>query len=132
MAKKKYYQGVGRRKTAVAIVRLFPEQEPEFLINEKNLEQYFPTGKMKDTAKSALKKVSRVSAFKVSVLARGGGLNAQAEAIRHGSARALLEFNPDFKEKLTQDNLLTRDPRMKERKKYGLKGARRAPQWQKR
>jgi len=83
-------------------------------------------------AASSLKKMKCLDQFKTQVLVKGGGISAQAEAVRHGTARALVLFNPDFKKRLKKAGYLTRDPRMRERKKFGLKRARRAPQWQKR
>ena len=140
----KYYQAEGRRKTAVARIRLFTSkvksQKGElgrslaqvFSVNEKNLEQYFPTSELRQIAQSSLEKMKCLDKFRVSIRVRGGGLKAQAEAIRHGIARALVLFNPDFRKRLKAAGFLTRDPRMRERKKFGLKRARRAPQWQKR
>jgi small subunit ribosomal protein S9 len=140
----KYYQAEGKRKTAVARIRLFTSKvksqkeelgrslEQVFLVNEKALEQYFPTPELRQIAQSSLEKMKCLDKFKVSIRVRGGGLKAQAEAIRHGIARALVLFNPDFRKRLKTAGFLTRDPRMRERKKFGLKRARRAPQWQKR
>lgn len=143
----RYFEGLGRRKTAVARVRLFSRRGTEektpkqslrdttgqaFLVNEKPLEKYFPTLELKETVLSSLKKTDCLEQFKVSVKVKGGGPNAQAEAVRYGIARALVLFNPDFRKKLKKTGFLTRDPRMRERKKFGLKRARRAPQWQKR
>ncbi len=128
----RYFEASGRRKTAVARVRLFTEGEKAFVINGKPLDVYFPTLELRQTAKSALEKVNCLDKFSISVLVKGGGFNAQAEAVRHGIARALVLFNPDFRKQLKRVGFLTRDPRMRERKKFGLKRARRAPQWSKR
>lgn len=136
----KYYQAEGRRKTATARIRLFtsklksPEEsfQQMFLVNEKPLEQYFPIFELQQIAKSSLEKMKCLDKFKVSVRVQGGGLHSQAEAIRHGTARALVLFNLDFRKRLKTAGFLTRDPRMRERKKFGLKRARRAPQWSKR
>lgn len=128
----RYFEASGRRKTAVARVRLFTEGEKTFVINGKPLEVYFPTFELRQTAKAALEKVDCLDKFRISVLVKGGGFNAQAEAVRHGIARALVLFNPDFRKRLKRVGFLTRDPRMRERKKFGLKRARKAPQWQKR
>jgi small subunit ribosomal protein S9 len=130
--KERYFEGLGRRKTALARVRLFTKGEKTFIINGKPLNTYFPTFELRRTAKAALEKVGFLDKFRVLVLVKGGGLSAQAEAVRHGTARALLLFNPDFRKPLKRAGFLTRDPRMRERKKFGLKRARRAPQWQKR
>lgn len=128
----KYYEAVGRRKTAVARVRMWTKGEKEFIVNEKSLVQYFPTLELQQIAMSSLEKMKCKDKFRVVAKVRGGGLSAQAEAIRHGTARALVLFNPDFRKRLRRVGYLTRDPRMRERKKFGLKRARRAPQWQKR
>jgi len=136
----KYYQTEGRRKTAVARIRLFTSKitssgegaQLAFLVNEKPLEQYFPALELQQTAKSSLEKMKCLDKFKISVKVQGGGLRAQAEAVRHGTARALVLFNPEFRKRLKTAGFLTRDSRMRERKKFGLKRARRAPQWSKR
>jgi len=128
----RYFEAVGRRKTATARVRLFTQGEKVFLINERPLEVYFPLTEFQNKAKDPLLRMKCQDKFKVSVLVRGGGFNAQSEAVRHGIAKALVIFNPDFRKRLKKAGFLTRDPRMRERKKFGLKRARRAPQWQKR
>ncbi|KPJ71436.1 30S ribosomal protein S9 [Parcubacteria bacterium DG_74_3] len=128
----RYFEAVGRRKTAKARVRLFTRGEKKFLINEKPLEVYFPLTTLREKAQSPLEIMKCQDKFQVSVLVRGGGFNAQSEAIRHGLAQALVEFNPEFRKRLKKTGFLTRDPRMRERKKPGLKRARRAPQWHKR
>ena len=136
----KYYQAEGKRKTAVARIRLFtsktssPEENIQqiFSVNDKTLEHYFPIFELQQIAKSSLERMKCLGKFRVSVKAKGGGLRAQAEAIRHGIARALVLFNPEFRKRLKTAGFLTRDPRMRERKKFGLKRARRAPQWSKR
>jgi small subunit ribosomal protein S9 len=129
---KQYWQGVGRRKTAVAVVKIFKEKGGTFLINEKPLEKYFPLFELQKTAKAPLELLKLENKFKVLALAKGGGLVAQSEAIRLGLARALVAFKEEFRKKLKKAGFLRRDPRAKERKKPGLKRARRAPQWQKR
>jgi small subunit ribosomal protein S9 len=136
----KYYQGVGRRKTAVARVRIFsqiPSLKKEdlkenFLVNGKPLKEYFPTFVFQKIVLSPLEILNLLERFRILARVEGGGLRAQAEAIRHGLAKALVVFNPAFQKRLKKAGYLTRDPRMKERKKFGLKRARRAPQWQKR
>ena len=128
----KYFEAVGRRKTAIARVRLFTKGEKSFFINDKNLESYFPSAELQNATKSPLEKMNCLDKFRISAKVKGGGPHAQAEAIRLGIARALVSFNPDFRKRLKRTGYLTRDPRMKERKKFGLKRARRAPQWQKR
>jgi small subunit ribosomal protein S9 len=128
----RYFEAVGRRKTAAARVRLFTRGEKEFLVNDKPYQLYFPTLDLQKIATESLEKMNCLDRFRISVKARGGGLHAQAEAVRHGIARALVKFNPNFRKRLKKAGFLTRDPRMRERKKFGLKRARRAPQWQKR
>lgn len=128
----RYWEGLGRRKTAVARVRLFTRGDKGMWVNGKPVGAYFPTNEMRQIAEDALKKMKAQERFRVTVKANGGGLHAQAEAVRHGTARALTKFNPDFRKRLKRAGFLTRDPRMVERKKFGLKKARRAPQWAKR
>ncbi len=127
-----YWEAVGRRKTAVARVRLFTRGEKSMAVNVKPLAEYFRYPRLQHIASEAVDIMKSTDRFRVSAHVSGGGLHAQAEAIRHGTARALVLFNPDFRKRLKRAGFLTRDPRMKERKKFGLKGARRAPQWAKR
>lgn len=128
----KYFKGIGRRKTATAQIRLFPRGGKTILVNEKPLEKYFPLFELQQIVLAPLNKMSCLDRFRVLVKVRGGGINSQAEAVRHGIAKALVLFDPDFRKKLKKAGFLTRDPRMRERKKFGLKRARRAPQWAKR
>lgn len=128
---KVYYEGVGSRKTATAIVRIYTRNK-EVLINGKDYKIYFPFKKLQAMVESSFEKMKCPGKFGLSALVRGGGLTAQAEAVRMGIARAMCVFNPDFKKRLRRAGFLTRDARMVERKKYGLKKARRAPQWSKR
>jgi small subunit ribosomal protein S9 len=135
--KDKYYEAVGRRKNAVARVRLFTcrpfeDEKGKVVINEKTYTQFFPTLQLQEIVIGPLQKMKSLNRFKAMVKVRGGGINGQAEAVRHGLARALVKFNPDFSKKLKRAGYLTRDSRKKERKKPGLKKARRAPQWSKR
>lgn len=128
----KYFEAVGRRKTATARVRLFATGEKTFSVNGKSLDAYFPAFELQQIAKDALVKMNCLDSFKISAIVSGGGLRAQAEALRHGISRALILFNSDFRKTLKKAGFLMRDPRMRERKKFGLKRARRAPQWSKR
>ncbi len=128
----RYFEAIGRRKTAVARVRLWTQGEKVFLVNGKPYREYFPTLELRQIAVGSFEKMKCFDKFKTLVKARGGGFHAQAEAVRHGIARALVKFNPDFKKRLKKAGFLTRDSRMKERRKFGLKKARRAPQWSKR
>ena len=132
VAETKYYEAVGRRKRAVARIRIFTKGKRGFLINNKPLKAYFPTHEFQKTATASLEKMKCLDKFNISVVVRGGGLNAQSEAVRHGIARALMLFNPDFRKRLKKAGFLKRDSRMRERKKPGLKRARRAKQWKKR
>lgn len=127
-----YFEAVGKRKTAVARVRLFTKGDKTILINDKDYKEYFSSLELKQIVDEALEKMKAFDKFKIIVRVKGGGVHAQAEAVRHGIARALIKFNPDFRKRLRQLGYLTRDPRMRERKKFGLKRARRAPQWSKR
>ena len=134
---KKYFEAVGRRKTSIARVRLFScspfeGDQGQITINEKPYTKYFPTLDLQNTIEAALKKMKSLNRFIVTIRVRGGGIRGQAEAIRHGISRALVKFNLDFRKKLKRAGFLRRDPRMVERKKPGLKKARRAPQWKKR
>ena len=128
----KYYEAVGRRKRAIARVRLFTKGERAFLVNGKPYEEYFPIVQIQQIADGAIKKMKVLDKFSISALVTGGGISGQAEAVRHGTARALVKFNPDFRKRLKRAGFLRRDPRKKERRKFGLKKARRAPQWSKR
>ena len=128
----RYFEAVGRRKTAIARVRLFTKGEKEILVNEKPYKEYFPELELQQIVTASLEKMKVLDKFRVIVKVKGGGFHSQAEAIRHGIARALLLFNPDFRKRLKKAGYLTRDARMRERKKFGLKRARRAPQWSKR
>ncbi|MBU2539898.1 30S ribosomal protein S9 [Patescibacteria group bacterium] len=128
----RYYEAIGRRKTAVARVRLYTRGDKEFIINNKPYQQYFLHPGTQETATASLKKMKCLDRFRIIVRVKGGGLNAQADAVRHGTARVLVDFNANFRKRLRKAGYLTRDPRMRERKKFGLRRARRAPQWAKR
>lgn len=128
----RYFEAVGRRKTAVARIRLFTKGDKEFLVNNKPYKEYFPIAEDQEKAISSMEKMKCFGKFRVTVIVRGGGRSAQAEAVRHGTARVLVDFNNNFKKRLRKVGYLTRDPRMRERKKFGLKRARKSPQWAKR
>ena len=128
----RYFEAVGRRKTAVARVRLFTRGEKQFLINKKPYQDYFTIEEDRQTAVASLIKMKCLDKFKITTIVKGGGRSSQAEAIRHGTARVLVSFNNNFKKRLRKVGYLTRAPRMRERKKFGLKRARKAPQWAKR
>ena len=126
-----YYYGTGRRKTAVAQVRLLPGNGT-VIINGKSLEEAFPRLAWQADVLQPLQVTGNLEKFNISVHVHGGGVSGQAGAVRHGIARALLKLDEGLRGLLRQHGLLTRDPRMKERKKYGLKRARKAPQYTKR
>lgn len=130
MANAKYY-GTGRRKSSVARVYLVPGTG-KVTINKRDMEEYFGLETLKVIVRQPLAATETADKFDVLVNVRGGGYTGQAGAIRHGIARALLNVDADYRPILKSAGYLTRDPRMKERKKYGLKAARRAPQFSKR
>ena len=122
---------VGRRKKAIARVRLIPG-EGKILINKRDLDSYFGYETLKTVVRQPLELTETVGAFDIVCTVQGGGVTGQAGAIRHGLSRALLQASDEYRPLLKKAGFLTRDPRMKERKKYGLKKARRAPQFSKR
>ena len=130
--KKVQYWGTGRRKKAVARVRLIPAGDGTITINKKSLDEYFGLDTLKFIVRQPLVLTETDAKYDVMVNVCGGGYTGQAGAIRHGIARALLEAEPESRAELKKAGFLTRDSRMKERKKYGLKKARRAPQFSKR
>ena len=131
-SKKPYLYGTGRRKSSVARVHLFPNGTGAITINGRDIDDYFGLETLKLIVRQPLVATNQVGKVDVVATVSGGGVTGQAGAIRHGIARALLEVNPEYRPVLKQAGFLTRDPRMKERKKYGLKAARRAPQFSKR
>lgn len=127
-----YIYAVGKRKSAVAQVKLFKNGKGNILINGKDYKEYFPVFQLQEIVSAAVKSVGQSDKLDFQAKVRGGGKIGQAESIRHGMARTLIQLNPNFKRNLRKAGYITRDSRVKERKKPGLKGARRAPQWQKR
>lgn len=127
-----YIRTIGRRKTSSARVRIYPKSKGEITINNKKLSDFFPYTEHANKVLAPFKETSTEGKFDVTVKVVGGGVNSQAEAIRHGIARALIKHDPGFKPALKAAKFLTRDPRAKERKKPGLKRARKSPQWSKR
>ena len=125
------FQAVGRRKKAIARVRLIPG-EGNIVINKRSLDEYFGLETLKTVVRQPLTLTDTLGKFDVVVNVLGGGYTGQAGAIRHGIARALVKADSELKDAIKKAGFLTRDPRMKERKKYGLKAARRAPQFSKR
>ena len=129
----KYFYAVGKRKTAIAQVRIYPTKKPvEMLVNDKEANKYFSVDRFEITAKSAFVITGLEEKFNTTVKVIGGGVNAQAEAIRLGVSRALIKFDETLRRALKDNGFLTRDSRVVERKKPGLKKARKSPQWAKR
>ena len=128
----KYFEEIGKRKTAKARVRLFTRGGKEFIVNDKPCKEYFPSLDLQKIASASLDEMKLLERFRIQVIVKGGGTRAQAEAVRHAIAKILVEVNPIFRKRLKKRGYLTRDSRMRERKKFGLKRARRAPQWKKR
>ena len=126
-----HFQGTGRRKKSIARVRLLAGNG-KFIINKRDIEAYFGLETLKMIARSPLELTKTTSKYDVVVNVHGGGTTGQAGAVRHGLSRALIKADPELRPELKKAGFLTRDPRMKERKKYGLKAARRAPQFSKR
>lgn len=132
MADKKYFYANGKRKTSTARIRLYPGGTGQVEINGKPSTEYFSTHTMVSCVTSPLKELSQEKNYDLTIIVKGGGLQSQAEACRHGVARALQTAEPEHRTPLKRKGLLTRDARIKERKKPGLKRARRSPQWSKR
>ena len=128
----KYFEAVGRRKTAIARVRLHPAAKTSYDINGKSLETYFPVKEMQMNVTDPFTGGKAAEKFHVTVKLSGGGISAQSEALRHGISRALLVYDIQLRGKLKKLGYLKRDPRAKERRKFGFKKARKSPQWSKR
>ena len=128
----KYISSVGRRKTSVATVRLFESPKLSVTINDKSLADYFQMPSLQRIVTEALALVGKANKVKITVHVNGGGIHSQAEAVRHAIARALIKGDIEFRKALKKEGFLKRDPRAKERRKFGLKKARKAPQWSKR
>lgn len=127
-----YFYANGKRKTSVASVRVFPDGKGAITINNRTFENYFPVLLDQDKIISPIRMSNLLKQLDITVRVHGGGIHSQAEAVRHGISKALITFKPELRSVLKPVGFLTRDSRIKERKKYGLKRARRAPQWQKR
>lgn len=130
--KDSYIETVGRRKTSIARVRMTEAAKVAYSVNDRDLATYFPTEEMQKIVESALKESRSDGKFKISIHVKGGGIHSQAEAVRHGIARALIKWKGELRKDLKKAGMLKRDPRSKERRKFGLKKARKAPQWSKR
>ena len=131
-SKKPYLYGTGRRKSSVARVHLFPNGTGSITINGRDIDEYFGLDTLKLIVRQPLVTTDLLGKVDIVVSVAGGGVSGQAGAIRHGISRALVTLNPEYRASLKAAGFMTRDPRMKERKKYGLKAARRAPQFSKR
>ena len=131
-SKRKYHYGTGRRKSSVARVRVYENGTGSITINGRDIDEYFGLETLKLLVRQPMVATDTLGKVDLVVTVAGGGVTGQAGAIRHGGARALLGLNPEYRAALKAAGYLTRDPRMKERKKYGLKAARRAPQFSKR
>ena len=131
-SKKPYLYGTGRRKSSVARVHLFPNGTGAITINGRDIDDYFGLDTLKMVVRQPLEATGNTGKMDIVATVAGGGVSGQAGALRHGIARALLQVNEEYRPALKAAGFLTRDPRMKERKKYGLKAARRAPQFSKR
>ncbi len=131
-SKKPYFYGTGRRKSSVARVHIFPEGSGKITINNRTIDNYFGLDTLKFIVRQPLVLTETLEKVDIVATVQGGGFTGQAGAIRHGIARALHKVNEEYRSELKKAGFLTRDPRMKERKKYGLKAARRAPQFSKR
>lgn len=128
----RYISAIGRRKTSVARVRITENAKNSFVVNHKDLATYFPTKELQMIVTEALEKSKVVTKFHIEGRLYGGGIHSQAEALRHGISRALVAYDLELRKRLKKLGFLKRDPRMKERRKFGLKKARKAPQWSKR
>ncbi len=131
-SKKPYMYGTGRRKSSVARVRLFPNGTGAITINGRDIDDYFGLETLKMVVRQPMVSTDTLGKVDIVATVEGGGVSGQAGALRHGISRALLSVAPEYRAILKKAGFLTRDPRMKERKKYGLKAARRAPQFSKR
>ncbi len=131
-SKSKYVEAVGRRKTSIARVRAILSNKNEITVNEKPLHVYFPTAELQNIVNDPVKKSGSSNKFSISVKTEGGGVHSQAEAVRHGISRILVHMDETMRKDLKKAGFLKRDARMKERRKFGLKKARKAPQWSKR
>jgi len=129
---KEYIRAVGRRKTATAIVKLIKASKNSFTINGKDYTEYFKTVELRKIITEAFEEAKITEKFEMIATTKGGGIHAQAEAIRHGISRALVSFDEELRSPLKKAKMLKRDPRQVERKKFGLKKARKSPQWSKR
>jgi small subunit ribosomal protein S9 len=127
-----YLYAVGRRKSATARVRIYKKGDPIFLVNDQDVAVFFPEASLRHLVLSPLEKANLTGQLRITIKVAGGGKRGQAESVRHGLSRAMIKWDKELRPALKKAGFLRRDPRVKERKKYGLKRARRAPQWAKR
>ncbi|MFO0743507.1 MAG: 30S ribosomal protein S9 [Candidatus Paceibacterota bacterium] len=132
MNKDKYIETIGRRKTATARVRMAPSSKSSFIVNDKDVNDYFQTSELRSIVESAFTKGDLPNKYTITVKVVGSGIHSQAEAVRHGITRALVKEDETLRSQLKKLGFLKRDPRSKERKKFGLKKARKGPTWSKR
>ena len=128
----RYIETIGRRKTSAARVRITPAAKTTIIVNDREAEKYFPTDELQANVRQAFTTSKIAQKFKITALIKGGGVHSQSDALRHGISRALVEYDQNLRIKLKHAGLLKRDARAKERRKFGLKKARKAPQWSKR
>ncbi len=128
----RYIEAVGRRKTSTARARITPSSKTEVVVNGKSVNEYFPNDTLRSHVIEPLHVEELEQKFSITIMVRGGGISSQSEAVRHSVARALTKFSESLRKPLKHAGFLKRDPRMKERRKFGLRKARRAPQWSKR
>lgn len=129
---REYKRAIGRRKTGTAVVKLYKASKNSYTINGKDFTEYFKTAQLRKIVTSAIETTSPVDKFEVVVTTKGSGIHSQAEAVRHGISRALVLYDLELRSVLKKAKMLKRDPRQVERKKFGLKKARKSPQWSKR
>ena len=129
---KDYIRSVGRRKTSTAMVKLIASTKSSYTVNGKDYKEYFPTDALQKLVTDPFVTSLIKQKFEVTITTRGGGIHSQAEAVRHGIARSLVKYDAELHTTLKKEKMLKRDPRSKERRKFGLKKARKAPQWSKR
>lgn len=131
-SKKRYIETVGRRKTSVARVRITEGSKTGYIVNDKDIKEYFSTEELQGVVTDPLSKSETSTKFSITVLVKGGGISSQAQAVRHGISRALVDYDLELRKELKKLGFLKRDPRVKERRKFGLKKARKRGQWSKR
>lgn len=132
MTTERYIEAIGRRKTSIARVRITPASKQSVTVNEREVADYFPIREHQLMVSDAFRESGIAQKFKVTIKTKGGGINGQAESARHGIARALVEYDAELRMKVKKAGFLKRDGRAKERRKFGLKKARKSPQWSKR